>query len=85
MGVRSFLASHEGFGWLGGAPCATCRHKNRKKIERAMLEYKAAVEAGETSVPARTFVRMYVRPEFNFRHDIRSLAHHMENHLGKKR
>lgn len=80
--VDAFLNTRQR--WKGGAPCSTCRLKNRKAIDRACLKYLKAVDDEKTSVPLKTFVDKFVKPEFDFPSDYRALQRHLENCLGKK-
>lgn len=84
MGVRNFVTSTHRSVYVGGAPCATCRAKNRKAVEKACREFILLRESGDTCMPWATFVREYLRKKLGFQHGVRSVTFHMENHVGKK-
>lgn len=84
MSVKKFLSSVKPGKWSGGHPCTTCRHPRSKEIEKACVAFDKERAARRTRMPWSVLVRDYLRTEFDFQHDTRSLMRHMEKCLGKK-
>ena len=83
MSVTKFLRESADKG-RGGAPCLTCRLKQRQRVEKAVRQYLKERDAERTFMPWRTFITGYVQSELKYPYCDRALAAHMEKCLGIK-
>mgnify|MGYP001599522597 CR=1 FL=1 len=79
VALSKFLASQPKS--IGGRICSVCNSKNRNSINESLIVFNKAKETGQTCVPWSSFVGIFLKNEFDYDHEYRTVHRHLERCL----